>query len=137
MRGTQIRCCEVNMSSRQLAITDELHRYILANSLREPPLLARLRAETSKLAHATMQIGPEQGQLMALLAKLIGAKRCIEVGVFTGYSSLSVALALPDDGRIIACDVSEEWTAVARRYWEKAGVAKKIELRLGPATDTL
>ncbi|MFL6620031.1 MAG: class I SAM-dependent methyltransferase [Povalibacter sp.] len=125
------------MSSRQLAINDELHRYILANSLREPELLARLRAETSTLAHATMQIGPEQGQFMALLAKLIGAKRCIEVGVFTGYSALVVALALPEDGRIVACDVSAEWTAIARKYWQEAGVDHKIDLRLQRAQRTL
>jgi predicted O-methyltransferase YrrM len=105
--------------------------------VREHPVLSQLRAETAKLPHAGMQIGADQGQFMALLAKLIGARRCIEVGVFTGYSSLAVALALPDDGRIIACDVSEEWTAIARRHWEKAGVAKKIDLRLGRATATL
>jgi len=84
-----------------------------------------------------MQISPEQGQFMRFLAKLIGAKRCLEVGVFTGYSSLSVALALPENGQIIACDISEEWTAIARRYWKKAGVASKIDLRLAPATTTL
>src|SRR6187551_3270560 len=125
------------MSSRQLLMTGDLHRYVLDNSLREPEILARLRAETGTLANAGMQIGPEQGQFMALLARLIGARRCIEVGVFTGYSSLAVALALPPDGRIVACDVSEEWTAIARRYWERAGVAGKIDLRLGRATATL
>src|SRR3954470_13896237 len=125
------------MSSRQIAINDELHRYILANSLREPELLARLRAETSTLAHATMQIGPEQGQFMALLAKLIGAKRYIEVGVFTGYSALIVALALPEDGRIVACDVSAEWTSIARKYWQEAGVDHKIHLHLQRAQRTL
>jgi len=118
-------------------LDDRLYRYLLDRSVREHPVLAELRAETATMKHAGMQIGPDQGQFMALLARLVGARRCIEVGVFTGYSSLSVALALPDDCRIIACDVSEEWTAVARRYWERAGVAKKIELRLGPATDTL
>ncbi len=106
-------------------------------SLREPPLLLALREETSELTQRSMQISPEQGQFMALLARLIGARRCLEVGVFTGYSSLATALALPDDGRIVACDVSEEWTAVARRYWKEAGVAHKIELRLAPATETL
>jgi caffeoyl-CoA O-methyltransferase len=100
-------------------------------------LLVQLRAETSQLAQASMQIGPEQGQFMALLAKLIGARRCLEIGVFTGYSSLVVALALPNDGKIVACDVSEEWTAIARRYWTLAGVDHKIDLRLRRATRTL
>jgi caffeoyl-CoA O-methyltransferase len=118
-------------------MTADLHRYVVENSLREPEVLARLRAETARLAHAGMQIGPEQGQLMALLAKLIGAKKCIEVGVFTGYSSLVVALALPADGSIIACDISEEWTSIGRRYWAEAGVEHKIDLRLGRATHTL
>ena len=125
------------VSSRQVLMTADLHRYLVENSLREPEILARLRAETARLAHAGMQIGPEQGQLMALLAKLIGAKKCIEVGVFTGYSSLVVALALPTDGRIVACDISEEWTSIGRRYWAEAGVEHKIDLRLGRATRTL
>ena len=125
------------MSSRQVLMTADLHRYVVENSLREPEILARLRAETARLAHAGMQIGPEQGQLMALLAKLIGAKKCIEVGVFTGYSSLVVALALPTDGRIVACDISEEWTSIGRRYWAEAGVEHKIDLHLGRATRTL
>ncbi|HEY5809925.1 MAG TPA: class I SAM-dependent methyltransferase [Povalibacter sp.] len=125
------------MSSRQLVVTDELHDYILANSLRETDVLARLRQETAGHPHAMMQIGPEQGQLMALLAKLTGARRCIEIGVFTGYSALVVALALPDDGRIVACDISEEWTSIARRYWKEAGVEHKIDLRLKRATRTL
>ena len=125
------------MSSRQVLLTADLHRYVVENSLREPEILARLRAETARLAHAGMQIGPEQGQLMALLAKLIGAKKCIEVGVFTGYSSLVVALALPTDGRIVACDISEEWTSIGRRYWAEAGVEHKIDLHLGRATRTL
>ncbi len=125
------------MSNRTIAMTDPLYDYLLGASLREPPLLKRLREETAKHPRATMQISPEQGQFMGLLAKLMGARRCIEVGVFTGYSSLSVALALPDDGHILACDVSEEFTAVARRYWKEAGVEKKIELRLAPALETL
>ena len=125
------------MSSRQVLMTDVLHRYVIENSLREPEVLARLRDETSRLSHAGMQIGPEQGQLMALLAKSIGARRCIEVGVFTGYSSLVVALALPEDGRIVACDISEEWTSIGKRYWAEAGVEHKIDLRLGRATRTL
>jgi len=125
------------MTDRRLQITDEIHRYLLAHSVREPEVLARLRAATASLPQAQMQIGPEQGQLMGLLARLVGAKRCIEIGVFTGYSSLAVALALPEDGRILACDVSEEWTAIARRFWREAGVEHKIELKLQPATRTL
>ena len=122
---------------RAITMNDTIYRYLVDHSVREHPVLAELRAETSKLKQAVMQIGADQGQLMALLAKLVGAKRCLEVGVFTGYSSLAVALALPADGSIIAMDVSEEWTSIARRYWDKAGVAKKIDLRLGPAVGTL
>jgi predicted O-methyltransferase YrrM len=125
------------MTDRRLTVTDDIHRYLVEHSVREPDVLARLRAATETLPEAMMQIGPEQGQLMALLAKLIGAKRCIEVGVFTGYSSLAVALALPEDGRILACDVSEQWTAIARRFWRDAGVEHKIELKLQPAVRTL
>jgi predicted O-methyltransferase YrrM len=125
------------MTERRLQITDEIHRYLVGHSVREPEVLARLRAATASLPQAQMQIGPEQGQLMALLAKLVGARRCIEIGVFTGYSSLAVALALPQDGRILACDVSEEWTAIARRFWREAGVEHKIELKLQPAVRTL
>jgi caffeoyl-CoA O-methyltransferase len=122
---------------RQLPLDERLYRYLVEHSVREPRVMAELREETAKLPMAGMQIGPDQGQFMALLVKLMGAKRCLEIGVFTGYSSLGVALALPADGKIIACDVSEEWTAIARRYWEKAGVAGKIDLRLGPALATL
>lgn len=118
-------------------MTDGLYGYLLETSLRETPLQARLRDETARHPRGTMQISPEQGQFMQLLTKLMGARRCIEVGVFTGYSSLAVALALPVDGHILACDVSEEFTAVARRYWKEAGVAGKIELKLAPATETL
>ena len=125
------------MTDRRLQITDEIHRYLVEHSVREPDVLARLRATTAPLPQAGMQIGPEQGQLMALLARLVGAKRCIEVGVFTGYSSLAVALALPEDGRILACDVSEKWTAIAQRFWREAGVEHKIELKLQPAVRTL
>jgi O-methyltransferase len=125
------------MSNRTIEMTDPLYRYLLEHSVREPAVLVELRAETAGMPDAQMQIGPDQGQFMALLAKLIGARRCIEVGVFTGYSSLAVALALPDEGRIVACDVSEEWTAIAQRYWRRAGVDDKIELKLQPATRTL
>ena len=125
------------MSNRTIDLTDSLYDYLLSVSLRETDLQRRLREETAALPMARMQISPEQGQFMALLARLTDARRCIEVGVFTGYSSLAVALALPDDGRIVACDVSEEWTAIARRYWAEAGVAGRIDLRLAPALDTL
>ncbi|HEY3644497.1 MAG TPA: class I SAM-dependent methyltransferase [Gammaproteobacteria bacterium] len=125
------------MSNRTISMTDGLYGYLLDTSLRESPLLQRLRDETAAHPQARMQISPEQGQFMQLLAKLTGARRCIEVGVFTGYSSLAVALALPADGRILACDVSEEFTSVARRYWKEAGVAGKIELVLAPAIETL
>ncbi|MDE2070493.1 MAG: class I SAM-dependent methyltransferase [Gammaproteobacteria bacterium] len=125
------------MSNRTISMTDSLYEYLLQVSLREPPILQRLRAETVKLPQHGMQISPEQGQFMRLLVRMLGASRCIEVGVFTGYSSLSVALALPDDGHILACDVSAEYTAVARRYWQEAGVEKRITLHLAPALDTL
>jgi predicted O-methyltransferase YrrM len=125
------------MTSRRLEITDDIHRYLVEHSVREPEVLARLRAATASMPQAQMQIGAEQGQLMALLARLVGARRCIEIGVFTGYSSIAVALALPEDGRILACDVSEEWTAIARRFWREAGVEHKIELKLQPAARTL
>jgi predicted O-methyltransferase YrrM len=125
------------MSNRTITMTDALYDYLLGASLREPLLLARLRDETARHPQARMQISPEQGQFMQLLVKLLDARRCIEVGVFTGYSSLAVALVLPADGRILACDVSEEFTSVARRYWKEAGVADKIELKLAPALKTL
>ena len=125
------------MSNRTIDLTDTLYDYLLSVSLRETDLQRRLREETATLSMARMQISPEQGQFMALIARLTGARRCLEIGVFTGYSSLAVALALPQDGRIVACDVSEEWTSVARRYWAAAGVADRIDLRLAPAIDTL
>lgn len=125
------------MSNRTLTITDEIYDYLLDVSLREEEILAELRGETAGMPGMAMQISPEQGQFMAMLVRLIGAKRCLEVGVFTGYSSLVTALALPDDGRIVACDVSEEFTDIARSYWAKAGVDGKIDLRLAPAMDTL
>jgi caffeoyl-CoA O-methyltransferase len=125
------------MSRQSLTLSDALYDYLLEVSLREPPLLARLREETAALPRSGMQISPEQGQFMALLAELVGARRVLEVGTFTGYSALVVALALPADGRIITCDVDEDMTAIAQRYWAEAGVADKIDLRLGPAVDTL
>src|SRR6185312_6683424 len=111
--------------------------YILENSVREPDVLARLRQETATHPRSNFQIPPEQGQLMRVLLRIAGARRVIEIGVFTGYSSFSMALALPPDGRIIACDVSEEYTQVARRYWAEAGVTEKIDLRIAPAQETL
>ncbi len=125
------------MHKKAFGLDDSLYGYLLAHSLKEPDLLAQLRQETAEHPQGRMQITPDQGQLMALLVKLIGAKKALEVGVFTGYSSLSVALALPPDGRLIACDVSEEYTAIARRYWQAAGVADKIELHIAPALETL
>jgi predicted O-methyltransferase YrrM len=125
------------MSERTLNLDQRLYRYIIEHSVREHPVLRELREATAGMKHAGMQISPDQGQFMALLVQMLGARRTIEVGVFTGYSALSVALALPQDGKVIACDVSEEWTSVGRKHWEKAGVAAKIELRLAPALETL
>jgi predicted O-methyltransferase YrrM len=123
--------------SRNFLISDRLERYIAETTLREPPIMRELRAETAEHPQSGMQTGADQVQFLQLLVKLIGARRCIEVGVFTGYSSLGMALALPPDGTIVACDVSEEYTAVARRYWQRAGVAGKIDLYLAPAAKTL
>ncbi len=125
------------MSTRSLNLDDTLYDYLLAHSLREHPEQAALRAATRGHPHAGMQISPEQGQFMALLVKLLGARQTIEIGVFTGYSALSVALALPADGRILACDISAEYTRIGRPYWERADVAHKIDLRLAPALETL
>ena len=125
------------MANRTLSLDDRLYNYVLSHSLREPALLKELRTEKAKLPGAGMQIGPEQGQFMALLVELLGVRQALEVGVFTGYSSTVVALAMPPEGRLIACDVSEEYTSIARRYWAKAGIAGKIDLKLGPALDTL
>ena len=125
------------MTNRTLNIDDHLYQYILDVSLREHPVLADLREVTRSQPRAGMQISPEQGQFMALLIKLIGASQTLEIGVFTGYSALATALALPPDGRIVACDINAEFTDIGRRHWEKAGVADKIDLRLAPATETL
>lgn len=125
------------MSRRTLPLDDRLYRYLLEASLREPPVLAALREETESHPHAAMQIAPEQGQFMRFLVQLTGARRALEVGVFTGYSSLAIALALPPDGYLLACDVSDEFTAVARRHWAAAGVTERIELVLAPAIETL
>jgi len=125
------------MSTVQTGVAEDLAQYIRSVTLREPEILKRLREETSKLPNAMMQIGPEQGQFMGMLIRLLGAKLTLEVGVFTGYSPTAVALALPDDGRIVACDVSEEYTSVARRYWREAGVEHKIGLRIAPAVESL
>jgi len=125
------------MSSVQTGVAEDLAQYIRSVTLREPEILKKLREETAKLPNAMMQIGPEQGQFMGMLIRLLGVKLTLEVGVFTGYSSTVVALALPEDGRIVACDVSEEYTSVARRYWRQAGVEHKIGLRLAPAVESL
>lgn len=120
-----------------LNLTPSLYQYLLNNSLREPDILTQLRKQTHKMSTAKMQILPEQGQFMSLLIELIQAKKTLEIGVFTGYSTLAVALALPKDGQIIACDINPEWTKIARKYWDLAGVADKIDLKLAPALDTL
>jgi predicted O-methyltransferase YrrM len=125
------------VTSRTLGLPDQIHQYVLRWGLDEPAILARLREETAAHPRASMQISPEQGAVLALLAELVDARRCIEIGTFTGYSSIAVALAMPDDGRIVCCDVSDEYTSVARRYWSEAGVAHKVDLRLGPALGTL
>ena len=125
------------MTRRTIAISDDLYDYLLSISLRESHAMRRLRDETSGLPRANMQMAPEQTQLLELLVELTGARRCLEIGTFTGYSTLAVAAALPADGTVVACDVSDEWTQIARRYWQEAGVLEKIDLRLAPAVDTL
>ncbi len=125
------------MSARTIRIDDRLHAYVLAHSLREPESLRALRDETHAMPQRNMQISPEQGQLMQLVVELMGARRILEVGTFTGYSATAMALAMPEGGQIVTCDVSEEFTSIARRHWASAGVASKIDLRLAPALETL
>jgi caffeoyl-CoA O-methyltransferase len=125
------------MSARTIQLTPELHEYLLKVSLREPEILRRLRKKTAEGPGSAMQISPEQGQFMQLLAELSGARSYLEVGTFTGYSALAMALAMPDDAELVCCDVSEDYTAMARRFWAEAGVAERIDLRLAPAIDTL
>ena len=125
------------MANRRTNVDDALQDYLVAHTVREHPAQTALREATRTQPHAGMQIGPEQAQLMSLLVRLVGARRCIEVGVFTGYSALSVALSLPDDGYLLACDVSDAYTRVGKPFWEQAGIAGKIDLRLAPALETL
>lgn len=125
------------MANRSLAFDETLHAYLTDVGGREPEVAARLRAETAGMAEAGMQISADQGNLMAFLVELLGVTRAVEVGTFTGYSALRMALALPEDGRLICCNVSDDFTRVGRPYWEEAGVAGRIDLRLAPATETL
>jgi predicted O-methyltransferase YrrM len=125
------------VTARTLPLDDRLQRYVVAHGARETAVQRELRRITGRMQRASMQIGAEQGALLQLLVRLGGARRCLEIGTFTGYSALAVALALPARGRLVCCDLSAQWTAIARRYWRRAGVARKIELRLGPALATL
>ena len=125
------------MTARTLNLDDALYQYLLDVSLRETPLLRRLRDETQALPNARWQVAPEQGQFLALLVKLTGAERLLEVGTFTGYSALCMAAALPDGGSLICCDIPGDYNATAHRYWQEAGVAERIDLRLTPALETL
>jgi predicted O-methyltransferase YrrM len=126
------------VANRTIQVDEKLYQYILNVSVRETEILHRLREETAQLGGvARMQISPEQGQFMALLVELMGAHRMLEVGTFTGYSTLACATALPPDGELIACDVSKEWTDIAQKYWQEAGIHEKITLKIGPATNTL
>jgi caffeoyl-CoA O-methyltransferase len=125
------------MTLRTVPIDETLFQYLLDQSLREHPAQAALREATRAHPHAGMQISPDQGQFMALLIKLLGARRTLEIGTFTGYSALTVALALPDNGRVLACDISDEYTRIGQPFWKQAGVAHKIELVLAPALQTL
>ncbi len=125
------------MSNETIRLTDATHQYLIEATLRESELLCRLRTETAQFEQRNMQIAPEQGQFMALLVEMLGACRALEVGTFTGYSALCMASALPPDGLLVCCDVSAEWTAIAQRYWQEAGLAGRIDLRLAPALETL
>ncbi len=125
------------MSARTLNLTERVRDYLISVGVREDPALVALREETAGLEDAAMQISPEQAALMQMLVRLVGARQVLEVGTFTGYSALAMALALPEDGRVTCCDVSEEWTAIARRHWDAAGLGDRITLHLGPALDTL
>jgi len=125
------------MSNRTLNLTDDLVTYVRTVGVREHPVLAALRQSTANMPEHSMQIAPEQGAFMALLVRLMYVRDILEIGTFTGYSSTAMALALPSDGRITCCDVSREWTDLARRAWTDAGVADQVDLRLGPATETL
>ncbi len=125
------------MSNRSIVLDDPLYEYLLSVSLRESDVLRRLREETAALPQHNMQIAPEQGQFMALLAELIGARKCLEIGTFTGYSALAVAAVLPEDVTLIACDITHDFNSRAKPFWREAGVAGRIDLRIGPALDTL
>ena len=124
------------MAGRAPFLPEKIARYIGSHAVREPEILRELRAETQKVPMSGMQIGADQGNFMQLVVQAIGAKRCLEIGTYTGYSALAVALALPEDGRVICCDINAEYTAVAQRFWKKSGMDEKIELRLAPALDT-
>lgn len=125
------------MANASIGLDDRLHAYLVEVGVREPDVLRRLREETAQLPQHSMQIAPEEGAFLALLVRLTGARRVLEIGTFTGYSSTAMALALPPDGRIVCCDVSPDWTDVARRTWTDAGIADRVDLRLGPGLDTL
>jgi predicted O-methyltransferase YrrM len=125
------------MSNRTLTIDERIYDYLLSISVKEPALLGRLREETAQDPLANMQIAPEQGRFMALLVELLGVRHAIEIGTYTGYSALCIAMAMPSDGHLICCDTSEQWTAVARRYFVEASVADRIELKIAPALTTL
>ena len=125
------------MTSRSIGLSEVLYEYLLEHSVNEHPLLTELRAETAKLSESNMQIAPEQGQFMAMMARMLGARRYLEIGTFTGYSALAVTMAMPEQGRTVCLDISREWTDIAQRYWIRAGLADRIDLHLQPAVQTL